>query len=188
MELPAYCGISGNNPVIADALGTYCINYSCSSSSFLCKGMACRKMTNYSLLSQWPCYPVLGLTVRAFSCQYLPPVIFTIPLVGWWLKPSGSLTWCSREGFVWKGVNGWDAGVTLSIFLHSEACLLISFLWSLEFYLSYIQTRELQLGCTPTHLSFIIHQRKNTRTQEVNLGTGGIFFFLWRINWFVITL
>ncbi len=102
---------------------------------FYVKGMACRKMTNYSLLSQWPCYPVLGLTVRAFSCQYLPPVIFTIPLVGWWLKPSGSLTWCSREGFVWKGVNGWDAGVTLSIFLHSEACLLISFLWSLEFYL-----------------------------------------------------
>ncbi len=72
---------------------------------FYVKGMVYRKMTNYSLLSQWPCYPVLGLTVRAFSCQYLSPLVFTIPLVSWWLKPSGSLTWCSREGFVLKGVN-----------------------------------------------------------------------------------
>lgn len=102
---------------------------------FYVKGMVCKEMTNYSILSQWPCYPVLGLTVRAFSCQYLSPVIFTIPLVGWWLKPSGSLTLCSREGFVWKRANRWDAGVTLSSFLHSAACPLISFLWSLEFYL-----------------------------------------------------
>ncbi len=133
---------------------------------FYVKGMACRKMTNYSLLSQWPCYPVLGLTVRAFSCQYLPPVIFTIPLVGWWLKPSGSLTWCSREGFVWKGVNGWDAGVTLSIFLHSEACLLISFLWSLEFYLFLHSDKRASAGLH-TYTSELYHppaeKHSNTR-------------------------
>lgn len=99
--------------------------------------MVCRKMTNYSLLSQWPCYPVLGLTVRVFSCQYLSPVIFTIPLVSWWLKLSGSLTWCSWEGFVLEGVNGmrcrWNSEHFSAFWGMSS--VLISFLWSLEFYL-----------------------------------------------------
>lgn len=122
----------------------HCIIYRHHFSSILFQGNGgCKEKTNY-LMSQWPCYPVLGLTEHTPFCQNLSPVSVLSLCVSLSLPQMSEDRQESEAALGGRFVLGrmrCRCNFERSPAFWFMSCLLINFLWSLKFLCLSLQLR-----------------------------------------------